>query len=89
MKSTSITSLLAEAAEPDLYHRRKLLTTRFIAKYKSRISHPLINVLFHLRVYSDQKKDYWKRREDPLLVWALKTFDSYNQYIDSGDLLPC
>ena len=90
MKSISITSLLAEVAELDLYHRRKLPTTRFIAKYKSMISHPLIEALLHLGVYySDQKTDYWKRREEPLLFWALKTFDSYNQHIGGGDLLPC
>ena len=67
MKSTPIPSLLAEAAEPPLYLRRKFLANKYVLKLFSLKKEFLISKLFKIAMQNLNGDKYWTNRSTPLL----------------------
>lgn len=87
MKSSAINALQVECNDPPLALRRQYLAFRFIARIVGNNSHPLSLKLGQLNEVC-QTNDYWRSKDLPLTVKALRIIQNLEGSIKSFDKLP-
>lgn len=89
MKSTPTTALLAETAEINLDHRRKMLATKFILKMIGYEEHPLMTIVSNLKQFMENQQGYWRGKDPPYLVEALMLVQEDIEKINKTKIHPC
>lgn len=89
MRSTPTTVLLAETGEYPITLRWKWLASKYLLKIKANGLHPVYVKLINLKPYCDLRQDYWKNRDNPILVTLLEETETLSDTIHTYPVYPC
>lgn len=88
MRSTPNNVTLAEAAEMNMDHRRKILAVNFLSKILTINNHPLTPLIYKIKALCSKNANYWRNKENPCLVQALLYFSPYVNSLSKSNHFP-